>query len=111
MVGGHVVGRVAASWSVTCAATIVTVHSSLFAKSTAGSRVKVVGPPLSVVAWPPLVAQLSVNHAPVTVTGSLKVTLTLLLTGTSVAPFVGLVLARLAHCRRSTGRSGQNWRH
>ena len=51
-----------------------------------------VAPPLSVMAWTPLVAQVRVNDASVTVTGSLKVTLTLLLPGTSVALFAGLVL-------------------
>ena len=51
-----------------------------------------VAPPLSVMACAPLFAQLRVNDASVAVTGSLKVTLTLLLTGTSVALFAGLVL-------------------
>ncbi len=51
-----------------------------------------VAPPLSVMACAPLVAQLRVNDASVTVTGSLKVTLTLLFTATSVALFAGVVL-------------------
>ena len=62
------------SWSVTCDATIVRVQSSLPAKSVAGSRVKVVGPPLTVAGWVPLPAHEMSNHEPATSTGSLNVT-------------------------------------
>src|SRR5262245_3617361 len=68
------------SWSVTCAAKIVTVQVSPLVKSTFGLMVKVVGPPVTTVAAGkrvPLVLQTIWNQLPVTFTGSLKVTLTL----------------------------------
>src|SRR5215208_1909810 len=58
-----------ASWSETCDAVTVTVHVSPVAKFVAGSSVNVVGPPLTVAACEPLVAQAIVNQAPVTFTG------------------------------------------
>src|SRR3972149_5631353 len=59
-----------------------------------GSSVKVVGPPLKLVATFPLVVHTSVNHEGVTVTltGSLNVTERLALIGKSVAPLTGKVL-------------------
>ena len=73
----------------TWAPTIVTVQVSLFAKSTLGLSVKVVGPPDSAAAWPPLVAQLIENHDPATVTGSENVIETLLVVAMLVAPSAG----------------------
>src|SRR5215207_2662033 len=65
------------SWSVTCAATIVTVQLSPAAKSTFGLIVKVAGPLVTTVSTTfrvPLVAQTIVNQLPATLTGSLNVT-------------------------------------
>jgi hypothetical protein len=81
-----------ASWSATCAATIVTVHVSPKAKLVPGSSVNVVGPPLTEAACEPLVPHEIVVQLPVTFTGSLNVTLTFELTATSVAPAAGVVL-------------------
>src|SRR5919199_6363067 len=81
------------SWSLTFAAKTVTVQVSLVAKSTVGSSVKVVGPPLAVAEWPPLVPQEIEYQEPLTFTGSLKVIETFALVATSVAPFAGVVLA------------------
>ncbi len=82
------------SWSVTCAATIVTVHVSPAAKSTFGLMVKVVGPPVTTVAATlraPLVGQAIENHSPVTLTGSLNVTVMFVFVAWSTAPLVGVV--------------------
>src|SRR5438270_4313273 len=73
------------SWSVTSEASTVTVQLSENAKSTAGSRLNVVGPPLCVAVCEPLVAQLIVYHALETSTASLKVIPMLVLKETSVA--------------------------
>ncbi len=54
-------------------------------------RVKVVGPPVGVTVCVPLLVQ-TMSIVPVTVTGSLKVTLTGASTGTLLAPVVGVVL-------------------
>jgi hypothetical protein len=62
------------SWSVTWAATIVTVQVSLPTRSVSGLSVQVVGPPETVAVCAPEVVQEMVNHVPVTSTGSLKVT-------------------------------------
>src|SRR5262245_55716199 len=67
-------GGSSVSWSVTFAATMVTVQFSLEAKSEVGSRVNVVGPPETVAAWVPDVPQTIENQEPVTFTGSLNVT-------------------------------------
>src|SRR6266540_3651256 len=80
------------SWSVTFAAKTVTVQVSAAAKSESGSSVKLVGPPLTVAVWAPLVVQLSEYQEPVTSTGSLKPIVTLLLTATSTAPALGFRL-------------------
>src|SRR5437763_10649734 len=85
-------GGSVASWSVTFAAKIVTVHVSAPAKSASGSSVKVVGPPLTVAVWPPLEPQEIENQLPATFTGSLNVIVTLLFSATSPAPLAGLVL-------------------
>jgi hypothetical protein len=77
------------SWSLTFAATIVAVHVSAVTKSLSGSSVNVVGPPVAVAVCAPLVVQLSVYHEPVTLTGSLNVTVTFASTGTSEAPAAG----------------------
>src|SRR4051794_15601393 len=80
------------SWSLTFAATIVAVQDSLEAESEVGSRVKVVGPPVTAAAWVPDVAQTIENQEPVTLTGSVKVTERFEPTATSVAPFEGVVV-------------------
>src|SRR5690242_7934107 len=83
------------SWSVTCAATMVTVQVSPAAKSTFGLMVKVVGPPVTTVAAGlrvPLVGQTIENQLPVTFTGSLNVTEISVLVAWLVAPLVGVVL-------------------
>ena len=59
------------------------------AKSASGSMVKVVGPPLAVAVWAPLVAHEIEYHEPVTLTGSLKVTETFAAVATSVASIPG----------------------
>ena len=64
---------------------------SLEAKFTAGSSVNVVGPPLVTAVWAPELAQEIVNQVPATFTGSLKAIETFASTGTSTAPFVGVV--------------------
>ena len=81
------------SWSVTSEATIVRVQGSLAAKSSCGSRVKVVGPPLTVAGWVPLESHEMSNHEFATSTGSLNVTCTFASSGTSIAPSVGVVVA------------------
>src|SRR5215207_4590355 len=81
----------AMSWSDTPAATTVTVQASLLAKSTSGSRVKLVGPPETVAVCEPLVAQEIVNQLPDTSTGSSKLIVTFELTGTPTASSTGTV--------------------
>ena len=81
------------SWSVTFAAKTVTVHVSAVAKSVVGSSVKVVGPPETVAECPSLVPHEIENQLPLTLTGSLKVIVTLLSTAMSAAPFAGVVAA------------------
>src|SRR5215471_14586098 len=78
-----------AAMPVTWAASTVTVHDSPVAKSAAGSIVYVVGPPLAVAAWAPLVAHEIVNQSPLTVAGWLNVTVTFAATGASTAPAAG----------------------
>ncbi len=80
------------SWSVTFAATTVTVQVSFATKSVSGSSVNVCGPPVTAALCEPLVPHESVNHEPVTSTFSLKVTDTFAVTETSVAPAAGVVL-------------------
>src|SRR4051794_10114433 len=78
-----------ASWSETCAATIVTVHVSSWAKSVSGSRVKVDGPPVTAAVWLPLVVH-EISYQPSdTLTGSENVTVMLSPTRTPVAPSSG----------------------
>src|SRR5207247_1277189 len=79
------------SWSATSAASTVTVHVSAFAKSAPGSIANVVGPPVAVAAWPPLVPHTTLNHVPATFTGSENVTLMLASTATPDAPLAGTV--------------------
>ena len=81
-----------ASWSVTPLACTVTVQDSFSTKSVSGLSVNVVGPPLTVAVWLPLVTQLMSNQVPVTFTGSLKVMSTFAFTATSPAPFAGVVV-------------------
>src|SRR5205085_1332359 len=85
-------GGSSVSWSVTEAAITVSVQDSEFAKSTSGSSVKLVGPPLTAAACVPLVAHESVYHEPVTFTGSLKVTATFAFVATPSAPPTGDVV-------------------
>src|SRR5262245_32722091 len=84
-------GGSSVSWSVTWVATTVTVHNSLDAKSASGSRVNVVGPPLTAALWVPLAHEI-VNQLPVAFTGSLKLSVMLALRAIPTAPFAGVVL-------------------
>src|SRR5207302_3810898 len=79
------------SWSVTSAATIVTVQVSPPAKSVAGSSVNVVGPPLTVAVCGPLVPHEIVYQPSATSTGSLNVIATFEPDATPVAAFAGVV--------------------
>src|SRR5919109_783067 len=81
------------SWSVTFPANMVAVPVSLGAKSLSGSGVKVLGPPLVVAVCEPLTKQEIENQLPVTLTGSLNVTLTFASSATSLAPLAGERLA------------------
>src|SRR5262249_42441951 len=84
-------GGSSVSWSVTFAATMVTVQSSFGVKFVPGSSVKLTGPPVAVAVWAPLLAQLIVNQLPVTFTGSLKLTTTLASSATPGARCAGLL--------------------
>src|SRR4051794_12674110 len=80
------------SWSLTCGPLTVKVQLSPGAKSLLGSMVKVVGPPVTtllVSSCVPLVVQTISNQAPVTVTGSVKVTVTFFCVPTPLAPGAG----------------------
>src|SRR2546426_2942828 len=81
------------SWSVTFAARTVTVHDSAMAKSASGFSVNDVGPPAAVAVCTPLAAQAMANQAPLTFTGSAKVTSTLASSATPDAPLAGAVEA------------------
>src|SRR5687767_14979688 len=84
-------GGSSASRSLTCAATTVTEQASLKAKSTSGSSVKVVDPPLCVAACEPVVAQEMSYQARAAFTGSLNLTTTFELRETCWAPLAGVV--------------------
>ena len=88
-------GGSALSRSVTSSATIVAMHDSFATRSTAGSRTKVVGPPLTDAACGPLVSHVMVNHDPATATGSLNVTSRFAFGWTSPSPSLGVVAATL----------------
>src|SRR6266550_6846663 len=79
------------SWSVTCAATTVTVQVSLPTKSVTGSSEKVVDAGVATAGCGPLVEQEIVNQVPVTITGSLNVTEMFAPTATPLAPADGVV--------------------
>src|SRR5438445_8113835 len=79
------------SWSVTSEANTVTVQLSRNAKSTAGSSVNVVGPPLRAAACEPLAPQTIEYQALETSTGSLKVIPMFVLKPTPTAPESGEV--------------------
>src|SRR5438477_13209453 len=79
------------SSSVTWAARTVTVQLSENAKSTVGSSVNVVGPPVWAAACDPLVAQPIVYQGLETSTGSLNVIAMSVLKATPVAPASGAV--------------------
>src|SRR6266508_2692871 len=68
-----------------------TEHISFPAKFAFGSIVKVVGPPVTVAWCAPLVRQVIRNQPAAASTGSLKVTVTLLSTGTPEAPATGVI--------------------
>src|SRR5688572_15370432 len=70
---------------------MVTSQLSTEAKSLAGSRVNVIGPPETVAVLVPL-SQTMLNQLPVTFTGSLNVTLMLLFGATPAEPDAGAVL-------------------
>src|SRR5215204_2623741 len=87
-----------ASWSATCAAKTVIVQVTPSGRSVVGSMVKVVGPPVTAasagltvrtVVAPAL--HTNWNQLPVTLTGSLKVTVTFVPGATPVALLVGVV--------------------
>jgi hypothetical protein len=84
-------GGSSASLSETCVPTTVTVHVSSWTKSAVGFSVKITGPPLAAAVWAPLVVHEIENHEPLTVTGSLNVTVTSASTATPVAPAAGVV--------------------
>src|SRR5436190_171369 len=84
-----------ASWSVTCAATTVTVQVSPPVKSVVGSSVNVVGPPLSANVCAPVVVQLTVTELLVIVTGSLNVTVRIVSAATVREPLVGVTAVTL----------------
>ncbi len=69
----------------------VTVQDEPAGRSTIGSSVKTVGPPLSVNAWLPTTEHVMANADDGAETGSLKVTVTFAPPPTSVAPFAGVV--------------------
>src|SRR5438309_10741816 len=79
------------SWSVTWAARTVTVQLSENAKSTVGSSLNVVGPPVWAAACEPLVVQPIVYQGLETSTGSLNVIVMSVLKATPVAPASGEV--------------------
>ena len=79
------------SWSVTAAPVTATLQVSPVARSTAGSSVKAVGPPETVAAWAPLVAQVRVRAPAARSTGSVNVTVGLTSAATPVAPSAGVV--------------------
>ena len=70
------------STSLTWFARTTNVQISPWIKSLSGLTVKVVGPPVNTAVWLPLNLQESVYHALVTLTGSVKVTLTFVSVGT-----------------------------
>src|SRR6185369_17145278 len=83
-----------ASWSVTCAAKIVTLTVSPLVKSVFGLIVNVVGPPVTTVSATlrvPLDEPTIWNQLPVTLTGSLNVSVMFVLFAICVAPLVGVV--------------------
>src|SRR5918995_2904748 len=82
-----------ASWSLTWAANTVTVQVSPAAKSVAGSRTKVDGPPEAVDACDPEELQLMSYQVPPTVTASENVTVMLASRATPAAPAAGDVEA------------------
>ena len=86
-------GGSAASRSLTWAATTVTVHDSLPPKSTSGSRVKAVGPPVTTAVCAPLEVHAIANQAPLTATGSEKVIVTSVVGSTLDAPEAGEMAA------------------
>src|SRR5215208_1349020 len=85
-----------ASSSVTWAAKTVTLTDSPFAKSVFGLMVNVVGPPVTTVSATlrvPLVLPTIWNQLPVTLTGSLKVTVIFELPEAFGAPLIGVTPA------------------
>src|SRR6266508_1470676 len=84
-------GGSAVSSSATWAASTVTVHDSADANSVDESSVKLVGPPLTVAVCEPLFAHATVNQLPITLTGSLKVTVIVASSATLVAFGAGAV--------------------
>src|SRR5436190_21711911 len=78
------------SLSLTCAASTVAVHSSPLPKSVFGSRVNVVGRPLTVTVCAPGLAQLTVTELLVVVSGSLSVTRGFVFVATVTEPLVGV---------------------
>src|SRR6185436_6936548 len=79
-----------ASWSVTCAASTVTVQVSPPVKSTVGSSVNVVGPPLRLNACDPLVVHEIVKDEADALTDSSNVTV-MFVAGNVVEALVGVV--------------------
>ena len=86
-------GGSSVSVSLTPVSSTVTVHVSSVAKSEDGSSVYVVRPPLRAKECEPLVAHSMEKVAVPTETGSLNVTSTFAVVGTSIAPAAGEVAA------------------
>ena len=95
-----------ASWSLTPAAAIVTVHVSLTGRFAVGLSVNVVGPPLASAATGPPAAHVIVNHVPLTLTGSENVRVMFASTATSVAPAPGSSTRRTARLPGRTALFG-----
>ena len=81
------------SRSVTSAAVTIAKQTSPAERSTGGSRTQVVGPPVTTLfdgSNVPDIEQETCSHVPLTATGSLNVTVTLVLAA-AVAPLAGIV--------------------
>ena len=96
-------GGSSVSWSVTWAASTVTVHDSSDSKSSVGSRENAVGPPVTTAACEPDFVQLMVNHGSTTSTGSENVTETLASKATSAVSFAGVVAATVGATSTTRG--------
>ena len=85
-------GGSSASWSLTRAASTLSVHDSPSTKSCVGLSVKVVGPPLVVAACGPLTRHARLNQSAASPTGSLKTTVIDASSAASTDPLAGVTL-------------------